>query len=122
MPLGPLPLAQGPVACSELGSGQRLSPAYFSFESMQRLCDKYNRAIDSIHQLVCGLHLPLGPASSSGPTLCFRTPLPVESLGCFNPTPEALGVQSLQHPRALDHVVGRGRGTAAAVMQTVGTE
>lgn len=23
-----------------------------SFESMQRLCDKYNRAIDSIHQLV----------------------------------------------------------------------
>lgn len=24
-----------------------------SFESMQRLCDKYNRAIDSIHQLVC---------------------------------------------------------------------
>lgn len=25
-----------------------------SFESMQRLCDKYNRAIDSIHQLVSG--------------------------------------------------------------------
>lgn len=24
----------------------------YSFESMQRLCDKYNRAIDSIHQLV----------------------------------------------------------------------
>lgn len=32
-----------------------------SFESMQRLCDKYNRAIDSIHQLV----------SSEGSRVCF---------------------------------------------------
>ncbi|KAB0391915.1 hypothetical protein E2I00_002133, partial [Balaenoptera physalus] len=55
---GRAPLS-GPVACSELGSGQRLSPAYFSFESMQRLCDKYNRAIDSIHQLWKGTTQPM---------------------------------------------------------------
>uniref|UniRef100_A0A8C8HJT9 Histone-lysine N-methyltransferase, H3 lysine-79 specific n=1 Tax=Oncorhynchus tshawytscha TaxID=74940 RepID=A0A8C8HJT9_ONCTS len=31
----------------------------YSFESMQRLCDKYNRAIDSIHQLWKGTTPPL---------------------------------------------------------------
>ncbi|KTF93191.1 hypothetical protein cypCar_00007384 [Cyprinus carpio] len=30
-----------------------------SFESMQRLCDKYNRAIDSIHQLWKGTTQPM---------------------------------------------------------------
>lgn len=35
--------------------GTNLTPRLSqSFESMQRLCDKYNRAIDSIHQLVSG--------------------------------------------------------------------
>lgn len=37
----------------------------YSFESMQRLCDKYNRAIDSIHQLVShflSLEIPLFPS------------------------------------------------------------
>ena len=33
---------------------------------MQRLCDKYNRAIDSIHQLVGGLCPPLIPLCLSG--------------------------------------------------------
>ena len=40
-----------------------LSPSFFSFESMQRLCDKYNRAIDSIHQV--GVYcLALVPANT----------------------------------------------------------
>ncbi|XP_062968626.1 histone-lysine N-methyltransferase, H3 lysine-79 specific isoform X1 [Cynocephalus volans] len=36
-----------------------LSLAFSSFESMQRLCDKYNRAIDSIHQLWKGTTQPM---------------------------------------------------------------
>lgn len=53
-----------PVACRELGSEQHRPFAFFSFESMQRLCDKYNRAIDSIHQLVGGRLSPrLGPTA-----------------------------------------------------------
>lgn len=58
-----------PVACPELGS-ERCRPFPFSsFESMQRLCDKYNRAIDSIHQLVGG---PVGPLVGAPPP--FPTP------------------------------------------------
>lgn len=60
-----------PVASSELGSDQSLPLAFFSFESMQRLCDKYNRAIDSIHQLVGSLILPSGLSPHLGPALRF---------------------------------------------------
>ncbi|ELK19334.1 Histone-lysine N-methyltransferase, H3 lysine-79 specific [Pteropus alecto] len=54
-----LPMCCLPVAFSELGSEQHRPFAFFSFESMQRLCDKYNRAIDSIHQLWKGTTQPM---------------------------------------------------------------
>ncbi|XP_013360660.1 PREDICTED: histone-lysine N-methyltransferase, H3 lysine-79 specific isoform X3 [Chinchilla lanigera] len=47
-----------PRPCSP-ALGRYLSLAYSSFESMQRLCDKYNRAIDSIHQLWKGTTQPM---------------------------------------------------------------
>lgn len=50
-----------PCARPELGC-----PLCCSFESMQRLCDKYNRAIDSIHQLV-GTCEPLRTCSTPFP-------------------------------------------------------
>lgn len=60
------PEVAGPASGSSMALGQHLSLACSSFESMQRLCDKYNRAIDSIHQLVGGLTAPTYPVPSSG--------------------------------------------------------
>lgn len=62
-------------------------PLPSSFESMQRLCDKYNRAIDSIHQLVGGLCPP--PTLSCLPGACAGRPtrLPSRSPGGLNHMP-----------------------------------
>ena len=75
---------------------------------MQRLCDKYNRAIDSIHQLVGGLHPHLGPVSSSRPPeLWFRPP----------PCPSVM-VWGLQCPRVWTLWPGAG----TVLMQMAGAE
>ena len=56
-----------------------LSLSPHSFESMQRLCDKYNRAIDGIHQLVGPPHRQfICPYSST----CEPTPL-ITSRWCW---------------------------------------
>ncbi|XP_013860092.1 uncharacterized protein dot1l isoform X3 [Austrofundulus limnaeus] len=70
-----------------------------SFESMQRLCDKYNRAIDSIHQLVSSCSVSLPSCSSERVDIrswtwrtarsvsVYRGPFPFRLFGNIQPCP-----------------------------------
>lgn len=110
--LGPaLCICESWVHCSPLTH----PPFSLSFESMQRLCDKYNRAIDSIHQLVGGS--PLARLSApSGRAWCWLQapgrPAPGAPGGCERVPGRAVGVGRLG--RRWQHVK-RGTGVSASL-------